>query len=186
MTLARHSAVLRPPRTPAAQRSLSPSAYAMRLAATTAAQTGLSCSALPLVRVLRPIPRRGATRAPVLARHVLPSPRDDRLGPRIVPLSRLQTSLHVAARVLAPRCTALAASRALDVPLGTRGSLPAPGTCYPALRRLPGRDLPPLEKRSLNGSRPALARGSASVRHDAPSAKVSASRRTTSSPISAG
>ena len=52
-----HHSVLRPPRTPAAQRSLSPSAYTSRFAVTTAAQTGLSCSALLLERVLRPIPR---------------------------------------------------------------------------------------------------------------------------------
>jgi hypothetical protein len=30
--------------------------------------------------------------------------------------------------------------KAFDIPLGTRRSLLAPGTCYPALRRLPGGD----------------------------------------------
>src|SRR5690606_30519461 len=68
------SALLRPPRTPAARRSTSPSAYTSRLAPTRAVQTGLSCSALLRDRVLRPIPRRGSTRVPVLAHRVLPSP----------------------------------------------------------------------------------------------------------------
>ena len=90
---------------------------------TPAAQTGLSCSALLPARVLRPIPRRDPRRAPALASRMWPSPRHDRLGSRVVSLSRLQASLDVAARVLAPRCAARAASRALDAPLGTRGSL---------------------------------------------------------------
>ena len=58
----RPSSVLRSPRTPAAPRSLSPSAYTSRPAATTAAQTGLSCSVLLLVRVLLPLPRRDLPR----------------------------------------------------------------------------------------------------------------------------
>ena len=58
----RPSPVLRSPRTPAAQRPISPSAYTGRLAATTAAQTGLSCSAPILARVLRPVPRRDPPR----------------------------------------------------------------------------------------------------------------------------
>ena len=64
----RPSSVLRPPRTPAARRSISPSAYTSHLAVTTAAQTGLPCSALLLARVLRPLPRRDPRRrVPVLA-----------------------------------------------------------------------------------------------------------------------
>ena len=54
----RPSAVLWPPRTPAAPLPLSPSAYAGRVAPTRAAQTGLSCSVPLRVRVLRPLPRR--------------------------------------------------------------------------------------------------------------------------------
>jgi hypothetical protein len=54
----RPSTVLRSPRTPAARRSTSPSAYTRRLALTRAAQTGLSCSASLRPRVSRPIPRK--------------------------------------------------------------------------------------------------------------------------------
>ena len=95
------SSLLWSPRTPAAPRSLSPLAYTSRAAATTAAQTGLSCSVPLLVRVLRPLPRRAPVRVRLRtgARRMLPSPRNDRLGSRIVNLSRLQASLHVAARV---------------------------------------------------------------------------------------
>src|SRR5205814_3804045 len=64
--IAPRSSVLRPTRTPAAQRSISPSAYTSRLAATTATQTGLSCSALLLARVLLSIPRRNQPHAPIL------------------------------------------------------------------------------------------------------------------------
>src|SRR5262249_53668196 len=63
----RPSTVLRPPRTPAAHRSIWPSAYTTRLAVTAATQTGLSCSALLLQRVLLPVPRRNPRRVPVLA-----------------------------------------------------------------------------------------------------------------------
>ena len=125
-----------PPRTPAAPRPLSPSAYADRVAPTRAAQTGLSCSVPLRVRVLRPIPRRDL--------------------PHVRRLSRLQASLHVAARGLAP------SEEAFDTPLGPRPSPAAPGVCYSALRRLPRRDLHPLEKNSVTRavSRP--------HRHDAP------------------
>src|SRR5207249_6355878 len=85
-----------------------------------------------------------------------PSPRHDRFGSRIVNLSRLQASLDVAARGLAPSV------EALDTPLEPRNSRHALGVCYSALRRLPRRDLHPLEK---NGGMRALARPH---RHDAP------------------
>jgi hypothetical protein len=49
-------------------------AYTTRLAPTRAAQTGLSCSALLLARVLRPLPRRDRRRASEQASSVLPSP----------------------------------------------------------------------------------------------------------------
>jgi hypothetical protein len=124
---------------------------------TAAAQTGLSCSTPLLARVLRPLPRRGQRLASDLAPPVLPSPRHDRLGPRIVHLSRLQASLHVAAHVLAPRCVACAASRASDAPLGHRGLPPSPGACYPALRRLPGPVSHRLERQACS-SRTALLR----------------------------
>src|SRR6185436_1116580 len=51
------SQVLRSPRTSAARRSTSPSAYTNHPVATTTAQTDLPCSALLLQRVLRPLPR---------------------------------------------------------------------------------------------------------------------------------
>lgn len=113
-------------------------------------QTGLPSSAPFLVRVLLPIPRRGPARASVLSRRVLPSPGHERLGPRIVSLSRLQASLHVAARVLAPRRAALAVGRAFDTPLGPADLSSKPGVCYPAHRRLPGRDFHPWERCSKN------------------------------------
>jgi hypothetical protein len=153
----RRSTVLRPPRTPAAHDALSPSAYTHRCAATTAAQTGLSCSVRLPAHVLRPLPRRDLrhdlrTETP----QTWPSPRRDRLGSRVVNLSRLQASLQVAARVLAPSV------EALDTPPGPSGSRPMPGVCYSALRRLPRRDLHPLE---TNDAMLALAR---SHPHDAP------------------
>src|SRR3989449_9404400 len=110
-----------------------------------AAQTGLSCSVPLPARVLRPLPRRVLRRVPLRteASQTWPSPRSDRLGSRIVNLSRLQASRHVAARVLAPSV------EALDTPLGPSRSLPMPGVCYSALRRLPRRDLHPLETNSV-------------------------------------
>jgi hypothetical protein len=152
----RGSSLLRSPRTPAAHGSLSPSAYTSRAALTRAAQTGLSCSVPLRVRVLRPIPRRDLPRVlRTETRQTWPSPRHDRLGSRIVNVSRLQASRNVAARGLAPSV------EALDAPLGPPGSLPMPGACYSALRRLPRRDLHPLE---TNDKMTALAR---SHRHDA-------------------
>ena len=135
---------------------------------TAAVQTGLSCSAPLLVRVLRPLPRRDPTLPPNPERRMLPSPRHDRLGSRIVTLSRLQASLHVAARVLAPRCSALAAWRAFDAPLGREGLPSSPGACYPALRRLPGRDLHPLETCSVRHRASSLLGLCLPLRHDAP------------------
>jgi len=104
-----------------------------------AAQTGLSCSAPLRARVLRPLPRRDLRR--VLLRtgapQTWPSPRHDRLGSRVVHLSRLQASLDVAARVLA------LSVETFDTPLEPRDSHPALGVCYSALRRLPRRDSHP-------------------------------------------
>src|SRR5438477_233696 len=77
-------------------------------------------------------------------------------GPRIVNLSRLQASPDVAARVLAPSV------EALDTPLGPPVSRPMPGVCYSALRRLPRRDLHPLEMNSVKQTSFRL------LRHDAP------------------
>src|SRR6266545_243180 len=152
------SSLLRSPRTPAAPRSFSPSAYTSRAAATTAAQTGLSCSVPLRAHVLRPLPRRDLLggRLRTEAQQTWPSPRHDRLGSRVVNLTRLQASLHVAARVLA------SSVEACDTPLGPQDSRPAPGVCYSALRRLPRRDLHPLEMDSVKQTttRP--------LRHDAP------------------
>src|SRR5688500_10071882 len=141
----RRSAVLRPPRTPAAHDSLSPSAYTSRLAPTRATQTRRSCSVRLPARVLRPLPRRDLRRVRLRteASQTWPSPRHDRLGSRIVNLSRLQASLDVAARVLAP------SEEASDAPLETPRSRVALGVCYSALRRLPSRDLRPRETTSV-------------------------------------
>ena len=128
-----------------------------RAALTRAAQTGLSCSVPLRAHVLRPLPRRDLPRdLRTETRQTWPSPRHDRLGSRVVNLSRLQASLDVAARVLAPSV------EALDTPLGPPGSLPMPGVCYSALRRLPRRDLHPLEKNDLKQTMFCL------LRHDAP------------------
>jgi hypothetical protein len=85
-----------------------------------------------------------------------PSPRHDRLGSRVVNVSRLQASRDVAARGLAPSV------EALDTPLGPPGSRPMPGVCYSALRRLPRRDLHPLE---MNGAEQTV---TCLLLHDAP------------------
>ena len=154
----RPSAVLRSPRTPAAQRWISPLAYTSHLALTRAMQTGLSCSVPLHARVLRPIPRRDPSRVHLRTRTrgTWPSPRHDRLGSRIVNLSRLQVSLDVAARVLA------SSVEALDTPLGPPASRSVPGVCYSALRRLPRRDSHPLETNSVKRTMSCL------LRHDAP------------------
>ena len=137
----RGSSLLWSPRTPAAPRSISPVAYTRRAAPTWAAQTGLSCSVRLRVRVLRSIPRRAPVHVPLRtgAHGMLSLPRHDRLDARVVNLSRLQASLHVAARGLAPSV------EAFDTPLGPRESPRTSGVCYSALRRLPRRDLHPLE-----------------------------------------
>ena len=154
----RGSSLLRSPRTPAAPRSLSSMTYTSRAALTRAAQTGLSCSVPLPVRVLRPLPRRAPARVRLRTgtHGTSSSPRHDRLDARVVNLTRLQASLHVAARGLAPSV------EALDTPLGPPDSRPPPGVCYSALRRLPRRDLHPLE---TNDVMSALARPH---RHDAP------------------
>ncbi len=154
----RRSAVLRPPRTPAAHASLSPSAYTSAPAPTRAAQTGLSCSVRLRARVLRPLPRRDPThvRPRTGVRGTWPSPRHDRLGSRVVNVSRLQASRQVAARVLA------SSVEALDAPLGPHSSRHTPGACYSALRGLPRRDLHP---REMDSGKPAQ---TGWLRHDAP------------------
>jgi hypothetical protein len=139
---------------------------------TTAAQTDLSCSVMILARVLRPLPRRDPRRALALAARMLPSPRNDRLGSRVVHLSRLQASLHVAARVLAPCCTALAASHAFDARLQPSGSPPLLRACCSALQRLPRRDLHPLDHHSVTAGSGVLAIPGFCRRHDAPSPRT--------------
>jgi len=111
-----------------------------RSALTRAAQTGLSCSPSSLEHVLRPLPRQDSRRLLLRtsAPRTWPSPRHARLGSCIVPLSRRQASLDVAARALAPSV------EAFDAPLRPRRSLPAPGACYRTARFLSGRDLHPL------------------------------------------
>jgi hypothetical protein len=118
----------------------------------------------PLAFRSAPCTRAAPSTPPVLIRVRLrtgahqawPSPRHDRLGSRVVKLTRLPASLDVAARMLAPSV------EALDTPLGSRDSHHVPGVCYSALQRLPRRDLHPLEK---NDGMRALARPH---RHDAP------------------
>src|ERR1700730_5375241 len=117
-------------------------AYRSRAVLTGTGQTGLSCSAPLRVRVLRSLPRRVPLRVPLRTRAhgILSSPCHDRLDTRVVNLSRLQASLYAAARGLAPSV------EALDTPLGPRESPRTSGVCYSALRRLPRRDLHPLER----------------------------------------
>jgi len=83
-------------------------------------------------------------------------------------VTRLQASLHVAARALAPHRAGHTDVWASDIPLGKRGFLHTPGTCYSALRRLPRRDFHPLETcslyRAVHGQSPAPV----AVRQDAP------------------
>jgi hypothetical protein len=78
----------------------------------------------------------------------LPSPRNDRLGPfkhlSADNMTWLQRSLIVAARFLAP-CFFTGFRR----PALPSGSLPPTGTCYRALRRLPGQHFHLLEERVL-------------------------------------
>ncbi len=172
----RGSALLRSPRTPAAPRSISPVAYTRRAAPTRAAQTGLSCFVPLRVRVLRSVPRRAPVRVHLRTgtHGMLSSPRNDRFDARVVNLTRLQASLHVAARGLAPSV------EALDTPLGPRESPRASGVCYSALRRLPRRDLHPLE---MNDGMGALARPH---RHDATSADSRTPRLSGSEATAAG
>jgi hypothetical protein len=114
--------------------------------------------------MLLSLPRRDSTHVPVPVRQASPSPSNERLGSRVVHLSRLQASLHVAACVLAP------SEEALDAPLGTLGSLRVPGACYPALRCLPGRVLHPLEKCGVQLQSLAWPDSKPPLRHVAPSA----------------
>jgi hypothetical protein len=104
----------------------------------------------------RPRPPRataglGAAEAPAAAAHTHRY--------QAVNLSRLQASLDVAARALAPSV------EALDTPLGPHEFPLAPGVCYSALRRLPRRDLHPLERCSKKQN---SQRSIAPLRHDAP------------------
>jgi hypothetical protein len=154
----RASTLLRSPRTPAAHDMFSPSVYTRRCAATTAAQTGLSCSVPLPAHVLRPLPRRDLRHVHLRTEvsQTWPSPRHDRLGSRVVNLTRLQASLRVAARVLA------LSVETLDTPLGPSASRPMPGVCYAALRDLPRRDSHPLEMDSVKQTM------ICPLRHDAP------------------
>jgi len=72
----RGSTLLWSPRTPAAPRSISPSAYTSHAVLTRTAQTGLSCSGRLRVRVLRPVPRRDLPHVHLRteARETWPSP----------------------------------------------------------------------------------------------------------------
>ena len=153
----RGSPVLRSPRTPAAHDSLSPRLIRAALPRPGCADGPLVFRPSPCTRAAPPTPPRPA-RVHSGLRHAQtwPSPRHDRLGSRVVNLTRLQASLDVAARVLAPSV------EAFDTPLGPPGSLTDPGVCYSALRRLPRRDLHPLEKNS--GMQTSLGQH----RHDAP------------------
>jgi hypothetical protein len=163
----RPSPVLRPPRTPAALRPLSHSAYAVGLCRTSAAQTGLSCSALLLQRVLLPLPRRASLPIRTREERAWPSPRHARLGARVVSLTRRQASLDVAARVVAPLAR-LSSLRAFDTALHQSASRPQVAVCYRALRRLPGRDFHPLDQCSVAPPLQSLALPLALSLHDAP------------------
>lgn len=118
-------------------------AYSITAALTRAVWTGLSSSALLLSCLQVPLPRRVFPRLLIRfpPRKTWPSPWHERLGSPIVFLSRLKTSLCSSRQ----DCS-LIVSQASDTPLGTGTSRLRPGVCYPALRRLPGRDLHPLEQ----------------------------------------
>jgi hypothetical protein len=163
----RPSSVLRPPRTPAARRSISPSAYTSDLSRTWAAQTGLSCSASLLQRVLLPIPRRASPPIRTREGSTWPSPRHARLGARIVSVTRRQASLDVAARAVAS-LRQLSLVRAFDTRLHQSASRPQVLVCYRALRRLPGRDSHPLERCSMDRPWRSLALAPRLLLHDAP------------------
>src|SRR6266498_3343986 len=74
------------------------------------------------------------------ARGAWPSPRHDWLGFSVVNLTRLQASLDVAARSLAPTF-----SVAFEAPLQPGNLSPPLGACFQALRRLPVRDFHTLD-----------------------------------------
>src|SRR5262249_13673451 len=97
---------------------------------------------------------------------------------RIVTVTRLQSSLHVAARVLASRRTALAATRALDTPLRKQGSLLAPGVCYSARLRLPRPDFHPLDPHGETPGSSSFLEGDLRRRRDAPRDQYSRSPAT--------
>lgn len=121
-----------------AHRPISPPAYTERLALTSAARTGLSCSVSHVPNLSHPIPR-GNSPAPshpeVPALETRPSPWHERLGSPIVFLSRLQTSPDAATGLISP-CL----SRALATTLATATLRYQPEVCYPALT---GAGLPP-------------------------------------------
>ena len=69
----------------------------------------------------------------------------------VSPAARLSDCKYVEAADFTSCCGPRAApsSEALDTPLGPQRSLAVPGVCYSALRRLPRRDLHPLERNSM-------------------------------------
>ena len=121
------------------------------------AQTGLVFRASPGT-VLRPMPHRDPRHVHLRteASQTWPSPCHERLGSRLVNVSRLQASREVATRVLA------SSEEACDTPLRPPSSHSVPGVCYSALRRLPRRDLHPLE---MNDAKQTLL---GLLHHDAP------------------
>ena len=136
---------------------------------TRVAGTALSCSASFLRDVLPPIPREAPVRAPTLPHCAWPSLRHDQLGApnhlSVDNLTRLaRRSLLVAARRFAPCHPA----QAFDIPLASERSRAPRGICFPALRRLPGRDSHPLKQCSLNSHACQTSPLCIYVRQDAP------------------
>jgi len=133
------------------------------------AGTALSCSASTLRDVPPPLPREAPVHAPTLAHCAWPSLRHDQLGApnhlSVDNLTRLaRRSLLVAARRFAPCRHA----QALDTPLAVERSHAPRGACFPALRRLPGRDSHPRSRCSLNSHARRIAPSCVIVRQDAP------------------
>ena len=111
-----------------------------------AAGEGLSCSALLCPDVPPPATPERSSIPSVPRCCLLPSPRNDRLGPP-KHLSADYLTRLLRSRLLRPADLLPSLSRAFDTPLGSVGSLLPAGVCYRALRRLPGQDLHLLEQR---------------------------------------
>ena len=99
------SQVLRAPRTPSRHEPTSPPAYRVRLRPTWAAEEGLSCSVLDCPCVPSSLPREGPVHRRFPMHSLLPSPRNDGLGPsafRLLSHEAARFTLSHSARRFAP------------------------------------------------------------------------------------